>query len=345
MTVRYSIIIPTHNRAGILARCLQCICQLEPPDSDWEILTLNNNSNDSTNEVVNSYRKILPNLRYFHTKDPGLHVGRNLALQKAKGEILCYIDDDSFVSEGWLKAIERAFRDSGTVLVGGPCLPQYEIVPPTWTNRFWIDTVHGKCFGSLSLLDFGDQITQISPHYVYGCNFNIRRDVLEEIGGFHPDAMPKELIHYRGDGETSVSESLIKLGHKALYRPDAKIHHFVATYRTTTEYFRYRYYLQGISSSFAKIRMDNGIGGERLAVSNESNSFLMKVIRNTKGKIKRLVNVPSKPESEEISKLREIFKKSSQEGFRYHQEEVTKNPKLFEWVLRNNYLGENGKLP
>ena len=37
--------------------------------------------------------------------------------------------------------------------------------------------------------------------------------------------------------------------------------------------------------------------------------------------------------------------KSYEAGYRYHKEEVKKDPKLLEWVLRENYLGENGKLP
>ena len=194
MTVKYSIIIPTHNRAEILQRCLHCICELENPDEDWEVLVLNNNSTDNTEEIINSYRKRLPNLRYFQATDPGLHVGRNLGCDKAKGKILCYIDDDSFVSEGWLKGIEMAFREPEVVLVGGPCLPQYEIEPPAWLNNMWNITEEGRTLGSLSLIDVGNEQRWISPYYVYGCNLNIRRDILEELGGFHPDAMPKELL-------------------------------------------------------------------------------------------------------------------------------------------------------
>jgi glycosyltransferase involved in cell wall biosynthesis len=344
MLVKFSIIIPTHNRAEILERCLQCICELENPDEDWEVLVLNNNSTDSTEEIVNSYRERLPNLRYLITTDPGLHVGRNLGWEKAKGDVLCYIDDDSFVSKGWLKGVEKAFGEPDVGLVGGPCLPQYEAEPPIWINKFWSDTDRGKCFGSLSLLDFGDQISQISPYYVYGCNFNIRKDVLLKLGGFHPDAMPRELIRYRGDGETFVSKRLIELAHKALYNPDVKIYHFVSVSRMTTKYFQHRSYMQGISDSFAKIRKETEMDNEGRFAENKGNSLTKNVINRIKRQIKAFGKAGKRLESEDIRKIEEMLKESYKKGFNYHQEEVRKDPKLLEWVLRKNYLGENGKL-
>jgi len=358
MSVKYSIIIPTYNRTEILQRCLQCICELENPDEDWEVLVLNNNSTDSTEEVINSYKKELPHLRYFRSTDPGLHVGRNVGYDRAEGDILCYIDDDSFVSKGWLKGIEKAFRESEVALVGGPCLPEHEEEPPNWINQFWSHTDHGKCFGSLSLLDFGDQITQISPYDVYGCNFNIRRDVLEKLGGFHPDGMPRELIRYRGDGETFVSRKLIELGYKALYSPDAKIHHFIPASRATKEYFCHRAYIQGISDSYSLIREErklvikNSRRKDEDIESGDTHSCyinLMKIFRFLKRETtsikNRALNYKKKLFPTEYDLIRAEMQKSYREGFAFHQREVKKDPKLKEWVLRENYLGENGKLP
>ena len=360
MTVKYSIIIPTHNRAEILQRCLECICELENPDEKWEILAINNNSTDSTEEIINFYRNRLPNLRYFQATDPGLHVGRNLGCDKAKGKVLCYIDDDSFVSEGWLKGIEKAFREPEVVLVGGPCLPQYEIEPPAWLNNMWSITEEGRTLGSLSLIDVGDEQRWISPYYVYGCNFSIRKDILVEIGGFHPDGMPKELLRYRGDGETFVSRKIIELGCKAVYSPGAKIHHLVPASRMTTDYFCHRSYIQGISGSFAQMREEHGRDTEQAErreqrtegrgdKDNRSQINIRSISRFLKrgaNSIKnRAVNYKRKLFPTEYDLIRAEMQKSYREGFAYYQSEVQKDPKLLEWILRENYLGEDGKLP
>jgi len=358
MPVKYSIIIPTHNRAEILQRCLQCICELESPDEDWEVLVLNNDSTDGTEEIVNSYRERLPNLRYLITTDPGLHVGRNLGWEKAKGDVLCYIDDDSFVSKGWLKGIEKAFQEPDAGLVGGPCLPQYEAESPGWLSEMWNITEEGRTLGYLSLIDLGDEQRWISPYYVYGCNFNIRRDALEKSGGFNPDAMPKELLRYRCDGETFVSGMLIESGYRALYSPSAKIHHLVPASRMKTDYFCHRAYIQGLSDSFTQIREVRGLvvrnskrkDGDIEKVDDQSSySNIMKMCRFLKkgaNSIKnRAENYKKKLFPAECDSIRAEMRKAYREGFAYHQLAVQKNPKLLEWVLRENYLGESGKLP
>lgn len=345
MDIKYSIIISTLNRAVYLIKCLECLLKVDFDPNIIEVIVIDNDSTDDTKCVVDYFKDKISYLRYFFSDMPGLHTGRNLGFQKAEGDILCYIDDDSFVSKRWLKGIESAFSDSDVMMVGGPCLPEFENEPPRWLDYFWSECEFGKTLGNLSLLDFGEKLMNISPMYVNGCNFNIRKNMLAEVGGFHPDAMPRKLIRYRGDGESFVSRMLIEMGYKALYSPDVKIHHFIPASRMTTEYFQYRSYVQGISTSYAKIRMDNGVDNIELSTNTKNKSFLMGIIKIIKGKVKTLVKALNTEETEEIVKLREMFQKSSKEGFHYHQEEIKRDPKLLEWVLRENYLGENGKLP
>lgn len=343
MSTKYSIIISTYSRAQTLKRCLQHISKLTNPLEKWEILVINDNSTDNTEEVVNGFKDKFPQLRYFNETNPGLHIGRNLGCENAKGEILCYLDDDSFVTKEWLKGIEKAFADSEVVLVGGPCLPEYESEAPTWVNQFWSETEWGKSLGILSLLDFGEEVKTILPCCVYGCNFNIRKDILLKLGGFPPDAMPKELIRFRGDGESAVSQKIEKLGYKILYHPDVKIYHLVLACRMTIDYFCWRSYLQGISGSFTQIRKKYGLDGGDKAAKNLS--VLRKAIRIIRGKLRNVKNTVFHGEPKEVKKIREKIRKSWEEGFAFHQKETKNDPKLLEWVLRENYLGKDGKLP
>ena len=346
MSIKYSVIIPTYNRIQILKRCLQHISKITNPSEEWEILVINNNLTDNIEEVVNSYRDKLHHLRYFNEPNPGLHSGRNLGCENANGEILCYLDDDSFVSKQWLKGIEKAFADPEVVLVGGLYLPEYESEAPRWVNEFWTDTEWGKCLGILSLLDFGEEVKTILPYYVYGCNFNIRKDILLKLGGFHPDAMPKELIRFRGDGESAVSRKIEELGYKTLYHPYVKIYHLVPASRMTIDYFCWRSYLQGISDSFAKIRKGQGLYREAEAEAEEKNLPIpRKVVKIIQKKLQDVKNRIFDVEPKEIREIRGKIRKSWEDGFAFHQKEVKNDPKLLEWVLRKNYLGENGKLP
>lgn len=180
-----------------------------------------------------------------------MHVGRHLGLKMAESDILVYADDDIEAFPTWLEAIAESFQDSGVVLVGGKNLPKWESDPPDWILKMWEPDKNGnRILGYLSILDLGDEEKEISPFYVFGCNFSIRKRVLLEAGGFHPDGMPKELIIYRGDGETHVSRYIQAKGYKAFYNPKASIYHVIPRKRLTIEYLEYRAFIQGISDSF-----------------------------------------------------------------------------------------------
>jgi len=92
-------------------------------------------------------------------------------------------------------------------MAGGNNLPMFLETPPTWLTALWNrpTDLSGRALPALSMLELTGPPRNISPYYVWGCNFAIRKDVLIKAGGFHPDGMPKESIRFRGDGETHVS--------------------------------------------------------------------------------------------------------------------------------------------
>ncbi len=215
-----SVIIPTRNRAKYLAGALASITGQTYPQELFEVIVVDNGSTDNTKEVCQSFNDRIKNLRYFYEPTPGLHVGRHLGMREAKSEILVYADDDIEAFPTWLEAIAESFQNPEVVLVGGKNLPKWEAEPPDWILKMWEKDKNGnRILGYLSILDLGDEKKFISPFHVFGCNFSIRKNILLEAGGFHPDAMPKELIIYRGDGETHVSEYIHKKKVQGLLPP------------------------------------------------------------------------------------------------------------------------------
>ena len=257
-SVYISVIIPTRNRAIFLERTLESLCEQSYPIENFEVRVIDNDSTDQTPEVCEQYKTKLPNLIYHHNPVLGLHAGRHVGLCAAAGEIAVFADDDIRAFPSWLEGISVSFQDPIVALVGGKCLPDYECTPPAWLNDLWQSSEQGWWLGYFSVLDFGDDPCEISPRFIYGCNYAIRKEVAFELGGFHPDGMPKEHIRYRGDGETALSMKILKSGHRTLYNPDASIYHFVSADRMTKEYVKWRRYIQGISDSYTCIRSAGG---------------------------------------------------------------------------------------
>jgi len=310
-----SVIIPTRNRARHLQGALFSLRGQTHGGESFEVLVVDNGSTDNTREVCETCRAFLPNFQYLYESHPGLHMGRHLGMKRAQADILVYADDDIEAFPTWLEGIAEAFCDEQVVLVGGKNLPKFESEPPVWIRRMW-ENEHqgGRVIPYLSILDLGDEVKRVNPYYIFGCNFSIRKSLLLEAGGFHPDAMPPELIRYRGDGETHVSRFIIIQGYKALYHPKASVYHLVPTERTTVDYFCHRAWLQGISDSYTAIR-----DGRCSFLS-----YLVGLSRTAKMLFSR------KPTS--------TFFLHYLKGFLYHQREVKGDPALRDWVMKESYL-------
>jgi glycosyltransferase involved in cell wall biosynthesis len=318
MTINISVIIPTRNRAKLLDRALESLRYQTYPKNNFEILVIDNDSIDGTKTVCNKFLPEFPNLIYHHNPILGLHAGRHFGLKKAKGEIIVFTDDDIRAFPTWLEAIAETFQDPEVTLVGGKILPDYESSPPEWISRLWKYSQQGRWLGYYSVLDFGDEIHEISPLFVWGCNYAIRKEVVFELGGFHPDGMPKELIRYRGDGETSLSIKLLKSQYKTIYNPSASVHHFVSSSRMNKDYLKWRSYIQGISDSYTHIRRSQGI-----KFRDELFGRLNLLINRL-----RWLNKP----------FGKIIMDSWWAGYCYHRNEAKMNQQLLAWVLKDNYI-------
>ena len=114
--------------------------------------------------------------------------------------------------------------------------------------------MQGKVIGPLSISDLGQGRFEIDPGFIWGCNFSIRRSVLADAGGFHPDAVPANKLRFRGDGETHISDFVRRNKLKSMFDSGASIQHMVLEERMTREYLCARAYAQGISDSYTNVR-------------------------------------------------------------------------------------------
>jgi len=315
--INLSVIIPTRNRVKVLEKALDSIVSQTLSQSLFEVIVVDNGSTDDTKKIVDSFESKIENLVYIYDDIPGLHVGRHRGLLAAKADILVYGDDDIEAIPTWLEGVLESFTDKDVALVGGKNMPNFESTPPQWVKDMWEQGKDKKVLGHLSILDFGDEIQEISPMYVFGCNFSIRKEILLEAGGFHPDGMPQEIIKYRGDGESYVSRYILEQGYKTLYNPKASVYHLCSTNRMTKKYFEQRSFNQGVSDSYTDIRSDT------------SRSFL-----KTKVKImikKYLLKRDVSTQEQYIA------------GYEYHQNEAKKDAHLMQWIKRENYIN-NGSI-
>lgn len=319
--VQLSIIIPTRNRDTLLRNTLESICKQTFPKTDFEVIINDNGSTDDTKAVVESFASKIPNLIYHYDAKPGLHVGRHNGYKLSRSEILVYADDDIEAFPTWLEGIYESFSDPNVMLVGGKDLPKYEQTPPFWVEEQWykINDI-GHVYGALSLIDLGNEIIPISPFYVYGCNYSIRKKIIKEAGGFHPDGVPFSMIEYRGDGEFYINKYIYERGYKVIYNPKASVYHIVTKDRMTIDYLKRRAFRAGVEKSYA----DKRYSSLRRTISQ----ILQRAITIC-------LNIFSGEEKSEYSKQ---IKESFKIGYRFHDCKYKHSKELRDWVHKDNYF-------
>jgi len=108
-----SVIIPTFNRSHLIMRTVESV--LKQTLSDIEIIIVNDGSSDNTKDIVSSCTD--PRVRYVYKENGGVSSARNIGIDIATGDYLCFLDDDDEWAENYLEAMTAALEknpDYGT---------------------------------------------------------------------------------------------------------------------------------------------------------------------------------------------------------------------------------------
>lgn len=101
-----SIITPTYNSERFIAETILSV--QAQTYQDWEMIIVDDCSTDKTAEIVASFQEKDSRIKYFYNStNKGSALSRNLALQKAKGKWIAFLDsDDLWLPEKLEKQIE-----------------------------------------------------------------------------------------------------------------------------------------------------------------------------------------------------------------------------------------------
>jgi hypothetical protein len=104
--VTVSVVTPTRNRCHLLQRAITSVRNQRW--DDWEHIIVNDGSTDATGELLEQ-EAADPRVTVLTTSGVGVAAARNLALKRASGSLITYLDDDNVMAPVWLKAVAWAF--------------------------------------------------------------------------------------------------------------------------------------------------------------------------------------------------------------------------------------------
>ncbi len=109
-----SIIMPSWNTAKFIAESIQCV--VNQTYQNWELLIVDDCSNDNTDEVVAPFLED-KRIKYLHNeKNSGAALTRNKALREAQGEWIAFLDSDDLWTPDKLEKQVSFMKEHGYVL-------------------------------------------------------------------------------------------------------------------------------------------------------------------------------------------------------------------------------------
>lgn len=99
--MKFSIVIPTYNRAAFLSKTIESV--LAQTHTDWEMIVVDDGSTDNTKEIVAQYND--ERITYIYQKNAERSAARNNGISCAKGDYICFLDSDNLMLPNRLQSI------------------------------------------------------------------------------------------------------------------------------------------------------------------------------------------------------------------------------------------------
>jgi glycosyltransferase involved in cell wall biosynthesis len=205
-----SVILCTQDRDASLTRCLDYYSRIIPSDV-WELIVVDNGSVDRTSEVLELevQHQRLP-LVFVKEGNKGLSKARNAGIRRARGEIICFSDDDCYPDAQFIAAWKRVFEDPKVGFAGG----RIELFDPA-DAKVTIKTDADPQFFLPN--DF------IFPGTLHGASMAFRRAVVDTVGVFDDDLGAGTSV---GSGEDSdYFQRASENGFIGFYSPEPLVWH------------------------------------------------------------------------------------------------------------------------
>lgn len=226
--MEFTVGIVTYERPESIAETLDSLTgQTRTPA---EVIVVDDSTGEDTAATVDEFRDAFSrtgiNLIYIHRSEsrsmPG---GRNEILDRATGDVICFIDDDVVCTDTWLASIADGYDQLDPTGICGPAIRTDSDLEPT-------DERVTENRNQNTVNSYGD-VTEISHRWVppepvetevaRGANMSFKTDFLERIGGFDVDYQGPAIFE-----EWDLMTRVRQAGGTLVYHPGALLYHFEA---------------------------------------------------------------------------------------------------------------------
>ena len=219
--LRATVAFASYNGAKRLRRTLDSLARQDFPLDAWELIAVDNNSSDDTFAILQSYAGRLPIIALQHSV-PGKSGAMNKAIDRARGELVIFTDDDIEADPHWLSAmVDCAVAHPECGIFGGRIVPDWEQAPGGSSFLDWIPM--GSTFAVIDEATSGP----CDASKIWGPNTALRRSFLDQGTRYREDIGPLPGGLFAMGEDSEIVLRLARTGVKTYRCAEAVVRHFV----------------------------------------------------------------------------------------------------------------------
>jgi len=236
--MNYSIVICAYNAQSRIRETLDFLSLLEYDPMLFEVLLVDNNSNDNTAEYAMdlwSQSNCKAPFRIFSEPRPGLSYARQKGIAESSGKYVLFCDDDNHLRSNYLKVADQLFEEIGNkYIIGGAGIPKLDTSEPSEVCKIY-------SFGHM--LAVGAQSNEsmdvtASKGWLYGAGLIVPRAAFQELSaaGFKSMLTDRKGSSLATGGDVEICYALTLLGWRLFSSLDLIFYHEIAHSRLKRAY-------------------------------------------------------------------------------------------------------------
>ncbi|WP_434340557.1 glycosyltransferase [Motilimonas cestriensis] len=242
MTASVTLAFCTYNRAWRLPKLLASI-RAQTCSVPFDILAVNNNSQDNTLEVLSELQN-LPGaeLKVVTETQQGITFARNRAIKECLNKgVMIFIDDDELPLPGLIEAASKSIYQDGFNIVGGKVILELDCPRPKWLTDMYLPF--------LAAVDYGEEAFVItdttSP--LWTANIAYDMSLFRDHANLRFDPRFNRIGSDIGGGEDMqlFKQCLALPNIRIRYEPQMQVQHHIEAWRVKRLYFLKLHYRCG----------------------------------------------------------------------------------------------------
>lgn len=199
-----SVIIPVFNDPDGIRTTLESLTG-QTTLINYEVIVVDNGSDDKTREVVKEYCKMYPDTVFMHNENEiqSSYAARNTGISQASGEIIAFLDADMWVDKDYIQKVYCSMVENERKYMG--CNVNVTTTNNSSVGRW--NEIHG----------FPIERYIRENHFAPTCCLVVHKEIFEKLGEFD-----QRMI---SSGDLEFGQRVYEQGFKQIYEPDITVHH------------------------------------------------------------------------------------------------------------------------